>query len=633
MPETLDIKYGIRLAANVVNAATLVAVRPTIVTWSRLEPLPYNEDLTNGLQAQIADPMWMLARQWQFAEFQGEDAGSPIWVRLEGENARINQYQPANGPAVNYEHLEMPLEVMVEREAIRGMHPRMAAEAGEHLLRLLTAQGVTGVRGDLRTAYGLEIADEALHAPDADPKGKAWQTLFAGRALDGERIAADLRAQANLDGSLNGLPPVLQELDTANAGKVRPVAEVWLRWYNAHISEGPSPISEAWIQERQEYSLGLTANLDGRTLTLKADEYTDGRLDWYSFSVTTGPGGADDAETLTYNPMMPAPVRYPGMPADRYWEFEDARVSLGSLEAGPTDLGRMLLAEYGLVYGNDWFVIPVELPVGSVFRVKSLTIRDTFGVTANARASRNFDGTRWTMFLLSSAPEVPSSLQDLFFLPPALPYRLEGDPLEEVALFRDEMANMAWAVEHKVQGASGMPMDRRMEPPAPAVHQRIDPADISAELIYRLMTPVADQWLPLVPVPPKNNLPLFRFSIGLERRTLLRTLPDGSLVEIHPRGILMRSDLSRPVEDEPPLRLFEEEVPRDGAMVQRAFQYTRWLDGRRYLWVGRQKRVGRGEGASGLRFDISTFTAERTAPISEKKTLNKRRIRRTSVLR
>jgi len=29
-----------------------------------------------------------------------------------------------------------------------------------------------------------------------------------------------------------------------------------------------------------------------------------------------------------------------------------------------------------------------------------------------------------------------------------------------------------------------------------------------------------------------------------------------------------------------------------------------WFDGRSLLWLGRRKRPGRGEGSSGLRFDV-----------------------------
>jgi hypothetical protein len=50
--------------------------------------------------------------------------------------------------------------------------------------------------------------------------------------------------------------------------------------------------------------------------------------------------------------------------------------------------------------------------------------------------------------------------------------------------------------------------------------------------------------------------------------------------------------------------LYEEEVPREGVRVTRVYQYTRWCDGSSHLWIGRRKRIGRGEGSSGLRFDV-----------------------------
>jgi len=67
--------------------------------------------------------------------------------------------------------------------------------------------------------------------------------------------------------------------------------------------------------------------------------------------------------------------------------------------------------------------------------------------------------------------------------------------------------------------------------------------------------------------------------------------------------------LNPPVKDDPAaadqkgLSLFEEEIPREGIRVTRSYQLTRWHDGSTHLWIGRRKRVGSGEGSSGLRFD------------------------------
>ena len=51
------------------------------------------------------------------------------------------------------------------------------------------------------------------------------------------------------------------------------------------------------------------------------------------------------------------------------------------------------------------------------------------------------------------------------------------------------------------------------------------------------------------------------------------------------------------------LAIYEEEIPREGVRVTRSYQLARWQDGSTYLWIGRRKEVGRGEGSSGLRFD------------------------------
>ena len=56
--------------------------------------------------------------------------------------------------------------------------------------------------------------------------------------------------------------------------------------------------------------------------------------------------------------------------------------------------------------------------------------------------------------------------------------------------------------------------------------------------------------------------------------------------------------------NDPEITLREDEVPREGARVTRAYQLARWFDGGTYLWLGRRKTVGRGEGSSGLRFDV-----------------------------
>jgi hypothetical protein len=136
-----------------------------------------------------------------------------------------------------------------------------------------------------------------------------------------------------------------------------------------------------------------------------------------------------------------------------------------------------------------------------------------------------------------------------------------------------------------------VPLDRyeahvRRRAPAPP------PADgADAPAAYRLASTVPDYWVPLLPVRPDADDPSIRLRRG-------RVLVDRGGEPVLPPV------LGRVLAPDGPLELFEEEVPRAGARVLRSFQQARWLDGETHLWLGRRKTPGRGEGSSGLRFDI-----------------------------
>lgn len=585
---------------------------PFLLNWSRLEALPVTPDLEQGLQACVADPLWMLGRQWQFSEFQGEDAGTPIDARFELEYAALDRIRlgSAGKGARDFQPLARPLEVVVEAEAEPRICLRLSAEAGLQCLRRLRAAALPDAASAVQSAFPLASASTD---PTSDSTGSAWQRILDGRATDGVAIAGALTPFLNADGSLSGLPPVAG-IDPAgpDVSAIRKVLATWLAEYRDAFGAGV-PGESAWLPDRQEYAFAARAKLtDGTRVLLDAQEYTDGRLDWYSFALKDDPGlgepaAAVPAGILAPSPKLPAPVRYPGMPADRYWEFEDSKVSFGRAAAGPTELMRMLLIDFALVYGNDWFYVPFDLPVGSLCSIVSLKVRDTFGVETSVQPARNLDGQRCRLFDLSSTGAAEA--RSWFFLAPALPARLQGDPIEELALFRDEMANMAWGVERRIASPVAGSIDRALETYSSILHQDIDSQDIAAELVYRLQTDVPDRWIPLLPVTESilGGGPS-AFTHVLERRTMIRTVPDGlggtTRLTIHPRGVLLRTDPSLPVDGEPALQIKEEEVPREGAIVKRAYQYTRWLDGTSHLWLGRDKTTGRGEGSSGLRFDL-----------------------------
>jgi hypothetical protein len=82
---------------------------------------------------------------------------------------------------------------------------------------------------------------------------------------------------------------------------------------------------------------------------------------------------------------------------------------------------------------------------------------------------------------------------------------------------------------------------------------------------------------------------------------MLRTIEGDPLgaQRVRPRTSLLREGLDQGK----PYFLFEEEAPRAGTRITKAFRRTRARDGRVITWLGAVKRTGRGEGASGLAFD------------------------------
>ena len=608
--------------------------KPSITGTTRLETQPTAINLRAGLAAQLADPLWLLSRQWQFNEFQGEDAGTPLRLQFAVQGVKVDAFRAGTDSATPWQPItdhDVPIETRVEAEPVWSTHARLRGEAGLHALRMATP----AVRVALLAAFPLAL--NAPSDPDADRAGLLWSTLLGARTIDARALADALRPLVDGAGKLANLPASLA-LGGADADDAKPMLATWLAWLDTLLYEG-DPAQTSWQRNRLEYAFALKAG-DTR---LEAGEYTDGHVDWEDFRATAvAPAGESVRQTFSVASRHPTPVRYPGMPAERYWEFEDGNVNFAGAEAGVTDLIRMSVTEFALTFGNDWFLVPVRLPVGWVYRVADFVITDNFGIAASANPIANPNGSQWTMYSMTADATLQGRLNHVMFLPDSLDGVQEGAVLEETMLARDEMANLAWAIEHTVQGESGEPLNRDLEAKALAFQQRIafDGGVDSPQLVYRLQTPVPSNWTPLLPVrdtPLNLSDPL---SIRLARAGMKRFYPEASVDVIgavdpgyidflalldaqdnfvtriaigdglrayvfYPRGWMLRRDPLHPMIDDDTLVIEEEEVPRIGGTLKRKFQYARSSDGRSWLWIGRSKTAGRGEAQSALRFDVA----------------------------
>jgi hypothetical protein len=580
---------------------------PDIINWNRLEPHPRTDDqnaaVATGLEARVHDPLWLLGRQWQFREFEGEDTGSPVAVRLQLATTSLTRWSPSidgSAPGQPLDVTAQPLETLVEREAVPFVGLRASGEAGLHFFALLDQGG----RGALKSLYLGEFPLAPPAGVPLDPAAGRIARVLGGRAPDGVRLAAAFAA--SLRAQVPALParPAIPDTDQK---AVLAIAHTWLAWYESEIA--PVGTTDTWVPERLEYrfSVGGSSPSGAGETVLAAPDYRGDGLDWYDFvhQPARSLGAAAAAPERRTWTGLPAPVTFRGMPAPRWWEFEDAAVDLGAVDTAPDDLARLLVTEFATIYGNDWYQIPIDLPVGSLTSVVSLVVTNSFGerrlIEPTALARR--EGGPWRMFHISEAGAGRGAGADLeaLFLPPVVAAQMDSVPLEDVLFARDEMADMAWAIERVVQGASGLPADRTEEwqrslatAAAAAAQAGAPPAPI-APLRYRLATTVPDHWIPLIPV--HDGTPR---GVRLERGAMLHF--DGSVpTAIEPVGRLLTIP-------KPPLRFYEEEVPREGRRVQRVAILTRWYGGTIHGWITRRTRIGRGESSSGLRNDWAVPT-------------------------
>jgi hypothetical protein len=624
----------------------------SITTWMRLEPHTKREVTNRHLAAPIHDPLWLLALQWRLGESSATDGGSAVVAKLSGRQAPLSRWAPgAPTRAKSRSPDSGPIEACVEKEDDRGIHFHVHAE----LLRRLIDAGESDVARTIAIRYaapptpsgllpaddlwratvqtpaepiaGLVPADPARFAavvsdflawfqafvypvrravelgqalerrlsatqlqkfrtsypirpllPAAaasmDSASRRFHELMASRCIDGELIAARL-ARAPVLGRRNGLVATLASDATLEAPLIDWLTEV-------AKAAPPGGVPEAWNSERLEYAFATSAFMGPSELCFKAEEYDGERVDWYTFdradtaASLRRPGDALVSEPVPVSSVtIPTPATFRGMPSSRFWELEDREVALGSAPFAPGDSARLALIEFALVAGNDWFVVPHPITAGSLNEITTLTVVDAFGVET---AIKPYESAGWGMFRVKG----PTGPSPGLLVPTSGVGVLEGPAIEEVRLLRDEMANLVFAVEANSPGPLGRPVDRSHER---AVSERA-PSPMPGARAYHVRTDVPNHWIPLLPVVESGKLRLRRGAVV----DLLTGAPARS------RGLLL--------EPWAPLAIFEEEVPRSGARVTRTFRAARGPEGQWMLWVGRSKTQGRGEGSSGLRFDL-----------------------------
>ncbi|MEV0385940.1 hypothetical protein [Nonomuraea sp. NPDC050643] len=579
---------------------------PVVGLWNRLEVRPRATDFDRALRVEVRDALWMLTRQWQLGELRGSDAGSPVTATYALAAATPTRFRPAGGEAEDLP-AGLPLEAVAERRALPfafgadriSFDLRLAL--GRRWLKLL---GRSSSLRQYRPAY-VKRFPVALPGPESDADTprvahpEVWSALqaVAGRRMDGYelyRLVKDGRHA--YDGVEDVHHNHRQRLDELGAKLVA--------WFDDLIAQ-PSD-GAAWDPARLEHRFSVSGG--GKVLT--APEYPGGELDWHAFSIDPDglPGGAAPAPARINRTVFPAPVRFSGMPLPRWWAVEDGRTNFAAVRPDSTDLARLIMLEFALVYGNDWFHLPCDLPAGTMASILGLAVTDVFGqrlwITPSG-AGDDQDWQRWSMFTLDTVGSDSVPADTGLFLPPTVPKAAVGPPLEEVALIRDENANMVWGIERTVRlptgaGRSGSEVAAEILAHRLRLFPPTSPTDPRAPIAYQAMNSVPEYWVPFIPVHEPGENRRIRL-----RRAAMPSVVDGEPVS--PRTAVLREGLDAAE----PQGYFvnEEEVPQTGTRITVAYNRTRWRGGRVVVWLGAQRGTGRGEGSSGLAFDLLVDTA------------------------
>lgn len=534
-----------------------------ITFWNRLELRTRSDNPAPGLIAALRDPLWIPSRQRQLAEFRAENAGSPAWVEV--------KYDSTIATA------EAPLEPMIADE---GFTPTlmMRLELGQVFEMLLEDEGESGLIAQFYADYPLP---HPLPESDSADVLRVLR-LIHDRAMDGyELLNADL-------------PSFWSVLTNGQQAAVLRARERLANWVeDVFGTRGVrTTIASAWQPHSLAYAKDISATGPGESrLALHVTPDTNGALDWYSADIVSQNSATNAIEVVA----LPARLTVPGMPNARWWEFEDREVDLAAMRVDTRDLARMLVSDFALHQSNDWFSVPLPIRVGELVAIRSLRIHDVFDNVLEImpqHMEKKWNESRWMMY--SQSDYTPESGPAFFYLVPSVSSMLQaGETLEEVAFMLDDVSNLVWAVEERVESVLGTPESTNkngMTTPSP------ESPDIQIPLYYELQSPVPSNWFPFLADRDTVN--------GGEPPLLWLGDILGYQEVNEPRGRILqgfRPEFIPSPNIVPSLRVYT--VPRYGVRILRRPYLARWTDGSTHLWIGRERHIRAAPGISPLFFD------------------------------
>ena len=503
-----------------------------MIPWTRIEPQVEDPTLQEGLRAEVADPLWLLARQWQMGEFRGEDVGTPILATVETAEDPP-QVLLVGGQARVLDGTE-PIETLVERERECPPDDALRLQGALVFADFMAAAGLAAVAQKCASMFPVAGSEAAALGLDLD--SAAARSALAGKVVDTETLFAALHASI---GEVAGRLEVRGDRDEAFAA----AATSWLGWYGARRGTGGGL---AWSDNDASHHAAVRTAAGAE---LRIAGHRGGVLDWSAFDARQPMDHPPASRKQTT--LVPIPIQIPGTGAIRFWEMEDAQVDLGTLAAGSTEIARALLGEFALLWAHDWFVIPVPVASNTWTAVPHIVVRDTFGVET-AIPPAVVDG-RFGLWRHQGLVCAAAGL----WVPAAAP--IGAAALERLDLIVDEGSNMRWAHEARLRSGLGFAIDAA-QPGPPAAADGTDGA-------------MAWRYLPFTQPPPGFVPLVVRNGLIEPAELVLGDLPIPALKTPLAQSLSLRADLLR----------------TEGLSITRQWEVARGADGQLVAWIARRR--------------------------------------------
>lgn len=579
-----------------------------------VEPRIRKDDLTQALSMKVYDPLWLLSRQWQMGEFRANNAGTAVSVKcvVRQEDCSKDPIEP------DTEKVNPAIDLMVRVESAMHYIEMLGKPATPEARQQLQAT-IAQLRKDYKIDWGgteSYILDcEATREAEAGLNAQRikFASTFRNKAFDGYQLYLDKKKENSA------------------------IAKSYTRWFeDQYLPAGADGSSNShWQEQALNYEIKLQAGMHH----FKGDRYQGGRLSWYTVDDDTKDNRiTGDRQVIA---SLPTPAQYPGAPNKRLWQFEDRSVYMGNSVEQQSQANEMFL-KFATLYSNDWMLIPLKTDIGKYIVVEEIEVKNTFGILQKIKRRSGFGDNvnpldePWQMFTNTKYGTTDGRhVGNGLFYAPQLVTTLEGVPVEEVELLRDEMANMVWGVEKTVSDGCGSTLDEQQkavwlksivdelyeknrEKPEPGKVTFSQNGDVDRKggeqcaYSYTLQTHVPYNWIPFVPEHIKEEGPFESYFKLWGREMVLRRgkMPCHILTEkgferkpVLPVSSILRKGLDGGEDQYKPLFINEEEVQQTGIRLTKNYQRARWLNGKTYLWLGMYKKLAKFSENSGLEFD------------------------------